>query len=301
MLKYLLFIVALLAIAIRSCIFVDETEHVIVTQFGRPVATYSQAGLKFKWPWQSVTRLDNRLQIYNPRPSEFLTGDKKNIVLDVFVLWRVWKEEPLRFLKAVNNIVNAEARLHDVVWSELSAELGKHDMSALVSVVPGEMQLPKIMENVTTRSRQKAVRDFGIEIVDVGLRRLNLPEQTKQSVFDRMRAERQRKATEYRAQGQSEATRIRAEADKEATRILSEAYRNAEKIRGQGDAEATRIYKTAHNKDPQFYELVRTLEAYRKFLNDKTTIYLSSNWELLRLLTSGRKEIGKPATSPAPR
>ncbi len=284
-----------LFIVYRSLIFVDETEDVIVTQFGRPVATYSAAGLKLKWPWQSAIRLDHRLQIYNPRPSEFLTGDKKNIVLDAFVLWRVGQEDPLKFLKAVNNIVTAEARLHDVVWSEFSSELGKRDLTALVSMNTGEMQLPQIMEAVTLRCRDKAARDFGIEIVDVGLRRLNLPEQNKPSVFDRMRAERQRKATEYRAQGQSEATRIRAEADKEATRLLSEAYREAEKLRGQGDAEATRIYKTAHSKDPQFFELVRTLDAYRKFLNEKTTIYISSDWELLKLLTSGRKEIAKPA------
>ena len=295
--KYLIILLAVLGVAVTSLIFVDETEHVIVTQFGRPVATYSKAGLKVKWPWQNAIRLDNRLQVYNPRPSEFLTGDKKNVVLDVFVLWRVGPEDPLRFLKAVNNVVTAEARLHDVVWSELSSELGKREMAALVSVTKGEMQLPQIVETVTSRCREKAERDFGIEIVDVGVRRLNLPEQNKPSVFDRMRAERQRKATEYRAQGQSEATRIRAEADKEASGILSEAYSQAEKIKGQGDAEATRIYKKAHNKDPQFYELVRTLDAYRKFLNDKTTVYLSSNWELLKLLTSGRKEMPKPAAT----
>jgi membrane protease subunit HflC len=293
--KILLIALVLVGLAARSLIFVDETEYVIVTEFGRPVVTHKTPGLQLKWPWQSAIRLDHRLQIYNPRPSEFLTGDKKNIVLDAFVVWRVAAEEPLHFLKAVNNFVNAEARLHDVVWSELSSELGKRDMTALVSVTAGEMQLPKIVESVAGRCREKAGRDFGIEIVDVGLRRLNLPEQNKQSVFDRMRAERQRKATEYRAQGQSEATRIRAEGDKEASRILSEAYRESEKLRGQGDAEATRIYKTAHNKDPQFYELVRTLDAYRKFLNDKTTIYISSDWELLKLLTSGRKELPKPA------
>ena len=293
--KYLMIVLVVLGLAVTTLVFVDETEHVIVTQFGRPVATYSTAGLKIKWPWQSAIRLDNRLQVYNPRPSEFLTGDKKNVVLDVFVLWRVGGEDPLRFLKAVNNIVTAEARLHDVVWSELSSELGRREMTALVSVNTGEMQLPQIVETVIAHCRDKAARDFGIEIVDVGVRRLNLPEQNKPSVFDRMRAERQRKATEYRAQGQSEATRIRAEADKEASGILSEAYSQAEKIKGQGDAEATRIYKTAHNKDPQFYELVRTLEAYRKFLNDKTTVYLSSNWELLKLLTTGRKELPKPA------
>ena len=293
--KWLIVLVAAAVLAITCLIFVDETEHVIVTQFGRPVATYSTAGLKVKCPWQSAIRLDNRLQVYNPRPSEFLTGDKKNVVLDVFVLWRVGPEDPLRFLKAVNNIVTAEARLHDVVWSALSSELGKREMTALVSMTKGEMQLPQIVETVATQCRKKAAEDFGIEIVDVGVRRMNLPEQNKPSVFDRMRAERQRKATEYRAQGQSEATRIRAEADKEASRILSEAYKTAEMTRGQGDAEATRIYKTAHNKDPQFYELVRTLEAYRKFLNDKTTVYLSSNWELLKLLTTGRKELPKPA------
>jgi membrane protease subunit HflC len=144
------------------------------------------------------------------------------------------------------------------------------------------------MAEVTSRCAAAAREQYGIEVVDVRLRRINLPEENKESVFARMRAERERIARQYRAQGAQEATRIKAEADREKTQILARAYEEAEKIRGEGDAKAMRIYAAAYNRDPKFYKLTRTLEAYRKFLNEKTTVVLSSDSELMRLLTSGK-------------
>jgi len=311
----LVIVVVLLVLLVRTMVPVDETEYVIVTSFGRPVGEpISEAGLHFKMPWQTRIRLDKRLQVFDPRPSEFLLvargGEKseigQNVLVDYFVTWRIlgprrganppdgvdkeeWRNGPLKFLESVNNLVAAEGRLLEVVHAQLSQQLGQKDMSALVSTQEGKTKLAEIESAVTDECRQIALRDFGIEIVDVRIKRINLPGQNKASVFERMRAERERKATEYRAEGQREAMRIRAQADKEATMLTAEAYRKAEEIKGKADAEAIRIYAAAHSKDPEFYELVRTLEAYKKFLDEKTTLVLSSNSELLRLLTHGRR------------
>jgi len=279
---------ALVALALfyRTVFTVDETQFAVVTQFGKPVRTITTAGLKLKWPWQSLLSFEKRLMVYNPRPSEFLTRDKKNIVVDSYVAWRV--ADPNRFLQTVNDLTGAEMRLHDTVWAAAAAALGHTDMSALVSVRPEDVKVQDVMRQVTELSRARAMEQYGIEIVDVRMKRLNLPAQNRESVFARMRAERERIAKQYRAEGEAEALKIRAEADKEKARIISEAYREAEKVRGDGDAQSTRIYAEAYSRDPKFYKLVRTLEAYKKVIDPNTTAILSSDSELLKLLTQGR-------------
>ncbi len=270
----------------RSVFTVDETQFAIVSQFGYPVRSITTAGLNMKWPWQSLLSFEKRLMVYNPRPSEFLTRDKKNIVVDSYVAWRV--ADPNRFLQTVNDLTGAEMRLHDTVWAAAAAALGNTDLSALVSIRPEEVKVQDVMRQVTEQSRARALEQYGIEVVDVRMKRLNLPAQNRESVFARMRAERERIAKQYRAEGEAEALKIRAEADKEKARIISEAYREAEKIRGDGDAQSTRIYAEAYSRDPKFYKLVRTLEAYKKVIDPNTTAILSSDSELLKLLTQGR-------------
>lgn len=275
-----------LGLLYRTVFTLDETQFAVVTQFGKPVRTLTTAGLKLKWPWQSLLNFEKRLLVYNPRPSEFLTRDKKNIVVDSYVAWRI--AEPNRFLQTVNDLTGAEMRLHDTVWAAAAAALGNTDLSALVSTKPEEVKVQDVLRQVTEQSRARALEQYGIEIVDVRLKRLNLPAQNRESVFARMRAERERIAKQYRAEGEAEALKIRAEADKERARVLSEAYREAEKIRGDGDAQSTRIYAEAYARDPKFYKLVRTLEAYKKVIDPNTTAILSSDSELLKLLTQGR-------------
>lgn len=277
---------AALTLVYRTVFTVDETQFAIVTQFGKPVRTITTAGLKLKWPWQSLLSFEKRLMVYNPRPSEFLTRDKKNIVVDNYVAWRI--ADPNRFLQTVNDLTGAEMRLHDAVWATAAAALGNTDLSALVSVKPEDVKIQDVMRQVTEQSRAHALEQYGVEIVDVRMKRLNLPAQNRESVFARMRAERERIAKQYRAEGEAEALKIRAEADKEKARIISEAYREAEKIRGDGDAQSTRIYAEAYSRDPKFYKLVRTLEAYKKVIDPNTTAILSSDSELLKLLTQGR-------------
>lgn len=269
-----------------SIFTVPETEFAIVTQFGRPVRTINSAGLKLKLPYQSVLRFDRRMRVYNPRPSEFLTSDKKNLVIENYVCWRI--QDPEKFLQTVGDTTSAEMRLHDIVWSGLSAELGHYDMESLISPNADRVKGDELMNNLAQRSDRRALEQYGIEVLDVRIKRLNLPEQNKQSVYARMRAERERIARQYRAEGEEQALRIRAEADREKEEILSSAYKEAEKIKGDGDAQSTRIYGAAYSRDPQFYKLVRTLEAYKKILDDKTTAVLPADSELLRLLTRGR-------------
>ncbi len=280
---------ALIALTLiyRTIFTIDETQFAIVSQFGKPVRTITTAGLKLKWPWQSLLSFEKRLMVYNPRPSEFLTKDKKNIVVDSYVAWRI--ADPNRFLQTVNDLTGAEMRLHDTVWAAAAAALGNTDLSALVSSRPEEVKVQDVMRQVTEQSRTRALEQYGIEIAEVRMKRLNLPEQNRESVFARMRAERERIAKQYRAEGEAEALKIRAEADKEKARIISEAYREAEKIRGDGDALSTRIYAEAYSRDPKFYKLVRTLEAYKKVIDPNTTAILSSDSELLKLLTQGRQ------------
>ncbi len=277
--------VAILLLAYLSFFAVKETEFVLVTQFGRPLYTVTDAGLHMKWPYQNAMRFDRRLQIYNPRPSEFLTRDKKNIVINNYVAWKI--DDPNRFIQSVGDTVAAEMRLHDIVWSRLSAALGTHDLDSLVSVTDSKLEVSGLLDRLTELTDRAALERYGIHVVDVRIKRLNLPEQNKQSVYARMRAERERIARQYRAEGEEQALSIRADADRQKEEILSVAYEQAEKIRGQGDAVSTRTYGEAYSRNPRFYKLLRTLESYKKIFDDKTTAILSSDSELLKVLTSG--------------
>jgi membrane protease subunit HflC len=278
-------IAAILILGYLTFFSVRETEFVLVTQFGRPVRTVTEAGLNVKWPFQTAIYFDRRLRAYNPRPSEFLTRDKKNVVIENYVVWKI--QDPNRFVETVGDAAAAEMRLHDIIWSGLSAALGTHDMDALVGIVPGTVQTAAMLDDLTALTGRAALEQFGISVVDVRIKRLNLPEQNKQSVYARMRAERQRIARQYRAEGEEQALSIRADADRQKEEILSLAYKEAENIKGQGDAESTRIYGQAYSKNPGFYKLVRTLESYKKVLDDKTTAILSSDSELLKVLMKG--------------
>jgi membrane protease subunit HflC len=270
---------------------VGESEVALVTLFGRPISVVRAPGLHLKWPWQSRLLLDVRRQTFSPQASELLTRDKKNLVVDSYVVWRI--ADPQRFVQAVADRQGAESRLQDIVKSELSIALGTHDLSSLVSIDPGQIEIERILADVTARCAAAARDQYGIEVCDVRLRRINLPEENKESVFARMRAERERIARQYRAEGTQEATRIKAEADRQKAEILAKAYEASEKLRGDGDAQSMRIYADAYNHDPKFYRLTRTLEAYKKFMNDKTTVVLASDSELMRLLTSGRIDPGE--------
>ncbi len=276
---------ALLLIVWLMFFTVRETEFALVTQFGKPLYTVADAGLHVKWPFQTATSFDRRLRIYNPRPSEFLTRDKKNLVIESYVAWRI--EDPKRFVETVGDPVAAEMRLHDIVWSGLSAVLGQQDLETLVSTNLETVKAGETLDRLSSQTDRAALAQYGIAVADVRIKRLNLPEQNKQSVYARMRAERERIARQYRAEGEEQALSIRADADRQKEEILSAAYKEAEKLKGEGDAEATRVYSQAYSRNPAFYKLLRTLDSYKKIFDDKTTAILSSDSELLKILMHG--------------
>lgn len=279
-------VLALAALAAgRSVVFVDETETVIVTQFGDPIDLLDEAGPYLKAPYQSTIRIDRRLQIYDPRPSEFLAKEKKNVNLDVFVCWRV--SSPRRFLESVTDPAGAEMRIHDLVFARLAAEVGSNPLEALVCEDPNLHRLDGLVAGVAGQCDRAAQDAYGIEIVDVRLKRISLPAEVRDSVFRRMRTERERIAGQYRAEGLEEAMKIRTAADNARKVTLAKADAEAQRIRGKAEAQATAIYTKAHQEDPEFYELLRSLEAYKKILGEKTTILLSADSDLLKYLTRG--------------
>lgn len=269
-----------------SLFVVDATEVAVRTRFGRPIEVLKSPGLKFKLPLiDDIARFDARLLYFDPPPAEFLTEDKKNISISTFVVWRI--HDPLRFLQSVYTRSAAEARVADLVASEAGAAIAAVPFSHLISVAPGEARLGEVATRVGERVKQRSMADHGIEVVEVGVRRLAFPDQNLESVFSRMRAERERIARGFRSEGEEEASKIRARATSERSRLLAEAYRKAQELKGRGEAEAAKIYAEAMSKDPELYRFLRTLEAYEKMLDGQTTLILPADADLLRLLTEG--------------
>ena len=274
-------------IVVTAFVAVDVTNIVVITQFGRPVRVVTEAGLAIKWPdpIQTVIRIDKRLQGLDSNVGEYLTNDKKNLVLRNYILWRV--ADAKKYIQTIKDTRSAERRLSDLVNSELGVAIGNYPLQALLRlrIDEGEgSKIPEILDQVVATSRLQAQKEFGIEIVDVRLRRLGFPEQNLYSVYNRMRAERERQAKKYRAEGKEAAARVKTQTDKEVREILASAYRNAQVVKGQGDAKSIRIYANALSKDPEFYRFTRTLEAYGKIIDKKTTLILSTDSPLFRYL-----------------
>lgn len=279
-------LVAIIFVAANLAFYtVDETEAGVLTQFGQPIAAVTAPGLYVKWPdpVQTVQRFNKRLQIYSPRQAEYLTGDKKAIRVESYVAWQL--TDPIQFLVSVGDKSGAETRLVDIVNSELGVAFGQYELAALVTTELDQFKLSELIQRVTKASALSA-RGYGMEVMDVEIKLLNFPDANRQAVFARMKAEREQIARRYRSEGSEEATKIRAEADRRQKVLLSEAYAKAEQLRGEGDAEAMKTYAQAFGQDPEFYQFTRTLESYQKFVDEKATIVLPANSELLRYLNN---------------
>ncbi len=277
--KSLLVIIVLGLIVFFTTVFiVDERQQVVILQLGKPVRTITEPGLYFKLPipFQNAVTFDDRLLEYDVAPEEVLSKDKKTLIVDNYVRWRI--SDPLVFLKTVQAIPNAVTRLDDIVYSELRQELGKHNMSEIIFETREE-----IME-IVTKASDKSTDQYGIEVVDVRIKRVDLPRENEESIYARMDAERQRQANKFRSEGEEEAQKIRALTEKDKTIILATAYKESQEIRGEGEAKALEIYANAFNKDPDFYEFTRTLEAYKKIIDKKTTLILPADSKLFKTL-----------------
>ena len=303
-------------------VFVDETEFVLVERFGRIVAVYdqpAQRGLQFKGPWpvETMRRFDRRLQLLSPAGREAFTRDRKNVTVEAYVAWRIADgaasatllERPaVRFFRSLGGVEVAEARLTSRLQSILTERVGQAELTELLiasdseaapadGAGPLEKLSADIQHELMQRSdEQETLRDrLGIEIVDVRIRRLNLPTGNMQAVFERMRSERQKIAERYRSAGLAENRMIRSQADRQAGELLAKANAEAERIRGEGDAAAIHILNEAYARDPEFADVLQTLEAYKHILNERTTLVLSASNSLLKLLVEG---VPKPSEPP---
>ena len=273
----LIFIVFVFFIGTSALYTVSETETAIKLRLGEIVAVDDQPGLKFKTPFvNNVVKFDNRIQTLDTPAERFLTGEKKNVIVDSYVKWRITNAE--QFYKSTGgNIARTNNRLAQIIKTGLKSEFSKR---TIADVVSGERS--EIMSNIT-RLAKKDISEFGIKIIDVRIKRIDLSKEVSNSVYRRMQAERQRVAKEFRSKGAEEAEIIRAAADKQRTIILANAYRDSEKIRGEGDAISANNYAQAYNKDAKFYSFYRSLESYKKSFNKGSDVMvLNPNTEFFR-------------------
>ena len=271
-------LVALVLLA-QTAFTIGEREQGIVVQFGDPKHIIKEPGLYFKLPFiQTLVRVDKRVLSTDARTAEYLTLDKKRVMVDQISRWRI--VNPLEFYRSVRDLQRAQARLDDNLSGRLRQEIAAHDFLDLV-----RQKRENIMETVTKDVRE-TVKPFGIDVVDVRIKQIDLPQEVQSSVFARMRAERERIAKRYRAEGEERAREIRAGADREREIILATAYETSQKLSGEGDAQASAIYAQAFGQDQEFYAFVRRLQAYEKILGEGTTLVLPPDSELLRYLQS---------------
>jgi len=261
-----------------SAFVVDQRKQALVLQFGNPKKVVTEAGLHWKWPWQSVKLFDARLLEADALPNEVITKDKKSILVDNYTRWRII--DPLKVYQVARNQQGVAARMEDVVRGKVREVLGQHTLHEIVS--GGEANLrQQLMLSIRDRA-DAGVKSMGITIVDVRIKRADLPAENSNAVFQRMKAERQRIAKEYRSEGEEAAREIRAEADKKRKIIVADAYKKAEIIRGKADAEVTRTYAAAHRQDPEFYAFMRSLEAYAASIKEGTRLIISPKSEFFR-------------------
>jgi len=273
----LVVLVVLLILLLNSAYRVFETEQVQITKFGAPVRTVMEPGLYFKIPFiHKLNVFEKRLLDYDSAPTEVLTQDKKTLIVDNYAKWRII--DPLKFMMTVRNSPGARTRLDDIIYSEIRVDLGKHLFHEIISG-----QRSEIMKTVTENSNAKA-QEYGIEVLDVRVKRADLPPENERAIYQRMEAERKRIANRYRSEGEEKALEIRAETDKEAVIILAQAEKTAQELRGEGDAEATRIYANAFNRNTRFYAFWRTLQAYEIAIDSTTTLILSPDAEFFNYL-----------------
>jgi len=257
----------LAAVSSMSLFSVDQRQHAIVFQLGEIKDVISEPGLKAKWPLiQNVRYFDKRiLTMDTPEPERFITSEKKNVLVDLFVKWRI-VDPKLYYISVAGDEARARTRLEQTVNAGLREEFGRRTVHDVVS---GERD--KIMDDMRVKADQDS-RKIGVQIVDVRLKRVELPQEVSESVYRRMDAERKRVANELRSEGSAEGEKIRADADRQREVIIAEAYRQAQSVKGEGDAKASAIYAQAFSQNPEFYSFYRSLEAYKQSFKNKNDV-----------------------------
>lgn len=274
-------VVILVIGAINQVTFVREDEYLVVRSWtGVVQRVVTEAGPAFKLPFvESVQILPKHRKVYDGTPRDILTADQKPIIVDHYTIWQI--TEPKRFVQNTQSVSFAEQRIDAAVYSTVRGVLGQLRFGEIIA--EGQSARGNLNAEVT-RLVNESLNQYGIAVIDVRMKRTDLPQQNLASVYNRMKSERQKIAQDYLAQGDEEALKIRARADKEATLLTSEAERKAKEIEAQGEAEAARIYNQAFGADPAFYDLYRTLESYKTTLKGKPTIVIPINSPYARLL-----------------
>ena len=282
--------IAVLVILSMSMFTVDQRQYAIVRQFGEIKNVIGEPGLNFKWPLiQDVRYFDKRIQTFETtEPERFITSEKKNVLVDLFVKWRIFDVNQF-YISVGGDEARAKIRLEQTINAGLREEFGKRTVHEVVS---GERD--KIMEDVRTKADQDA-RKIGVQILDVRVKRVDLPNEVSESVYRRMEAERKRVANELRSLGGAEAEKIRADADKQREIIVAEAYRDAQRIKGEGDAKAAATYAQAFGQNPEFYAFYRSLDAYRQSFKSKGDLMVIDPSSDFFKYLKGSGSAGKPA------
>lgn len=289
--------IAALFVLLQVVFTVRQGEVVIVTHLGRPVRAIDEAGLYGRWPWpiQRLYRYDNRLRTLQGSFEETLTQDGKNVLVALYAGWRI--ADPIAFLERVGTVEQAEANLDGLLRTYKSSALGQLRFSQLVNIDAAALRLDQLEDSVLQAVQPQARQRYGIDVQFVGVRRIGLPEAITQSVFERMRAERQELADRYRSEGEGEAIRIRAKADSERDQLLAQAEADARRSRAEGEAAAADSFQV-FEKSPELAMFLRKLDVLEETLREKSTVVLSSDTEPFDLLRGGSEAL--PAPPPAP-
>ena len=271
----------LLAACSSTFYTVHEREHAILMYFGKPEPRTIQPGLRFKWPVvNTVQKYDRRLRIYVTTAIAQTLQDKKTIILQAYLCWRI--TDPLKFYESVRYVAEAEQKLNDIASSALGSRISKHPITAIISTDKSKVKLGEIEQEMKVYMSRALKDTYGITVERFGFNRLALPAANERTVYDRMKSERAVAASEYRTEGQREADFIRARAKQAADEIVSRAMAQETAIRGEGEARATQIYRDAYSKDPEFYRFWRTLETYKKIFGSETTLVIPADSELMK-------------------
>lgn len=278
-------ILILIIIMFTAAYTVNEQEFAIITQFGKPVRIVEDAGLYFKLPGflQNINRLDKFVKNFTTQPIQLLLGDKNPVILTCYVCWQI--EDPLSFFESLSTNQIAAQKLGDMVNSQLGGVLGDYTINNIINTQTEMVKLEEIENRIIKNANINTRESYGIKIVSLGIRRILYPSIVAESVYERMRAEREKEARKFRAEGKEEASKIQASTDKKVVEILADAYKQSEIIKGEGDKRAMEIYANAYSKNPDFFEYSKSLETYCDILKDKSTVVLSTDSDLFKFLT----------------
>lgn len=271
-----------LGVATLCSFIVAADQFALVTEFGKPVQVVTTPGLGFKYPYQRVRMFDRRIDVFAPPNNEFLTSEKTPVVAGTAILWRI--ADPRRFFETVFDRGGAQSRLSDVVSAELGGVIASHPLSAFVSTDPGAYRAEALLAELARKCRSAALRDFGVDLMDVKLHSFDFPKQNRARVYARMASERGQLSMKHRSEGEEAALKIRAQADGEKSRILTDAMKIAQQHRAEGDGESARIYAQALGQAPEFYRFLRTMEASKHLMPKGTTLVLPADSDLFGLL-----------------